>query len=203
MTAAAAAARSHTIYLCRHGDTAWSPVRRLAGRTDIDLTEVGEDTARKVGRRLAELPVDRVWVSPLLRARRTAELAGFSGRAVVDDRIAEMAFGEYEGKMVAEIRVDRPGWAYLKDGCPGGESPDDVGRRADAILADLRALTGTTLIFAHSIILRVLTARYLGLPPGAGRNLMLAPGSLSVLDYDPVDDAPAIASWNDRAHLAG
>ncbi len=112
-----------------------------------------------------------------------------------------MNFGRYEGKMVADIRVDHPGWAYLKDGCPDGESPADLGARVDAFLADLRGLTGTSVIFAHSVILRVLTARYLGLPPGGGRNLMLAPGSISVLGYDPIDDAPAIVAWNDRGHL--
>lgn len=196
-------AASHTIYLCRHGDTAYSPIRRLAGRTDIDLTPAGEATARLLGARLASVTFDRVWTSPLLRARRTAELAGFGARAVVDARIAEMNFGRYEGQMVVDIRVERPGWAYLKDGAPDGESPDDLARRCDAFLADLRGLTGTSVIFAHSVILRVLAARYLGLPPGNGRNLMLAPGSISVLGYDPIDDAPAIVAWNDRGHLPG
>ncbi|HEX4423123.1 MAG TPA: histidine phosphatase family protein [Kofleriaceae bacterium] len=194
------AAPSHTIYLCRHGDTAWSPVRRLAGRTDLPLTDVGELNARQIGHRLHGVAFDRVWVSPLARARRTAELAGYADRAVVDDRIIEMSFGSYEGQMVADIRRDRPGWAYLKDGCPGGESPDDLGRRVDSFLAGWHGLTGSSLIFAHSVILRVLTARYLGFPPGAGRHLMLKPSSISVLGYDPIDDAPAIVSWNDHAH---
>jgi broad specificity phosphatase PhoE len=186
------------IYLCRHGDTAWSPMRRLAGRTDLDLTEPGQDKARQLGRRLAGLAFDRVWMSPLLRTRRTAELAGFAARAVGDDRLIEMSFGAYEGQTVQEVRVTRPGWTYLQDGCPGGETAEDLGRRADAVLAELRALGGTTLIFGHSVVSRVMTARFLELPPRAGRHFMLAPGAISVLGYDPVDDAPAIAAWNDR-----
>ena len=193
---------THQLYLCRHGDTAYSPVRRLAGRTDLDLTEVGEDTARRLGARLASVPFDRVWTSPLLRARRTAVLAGFGERAVIDARIAEMDFGSYEGQMVLDIRSTRPGWTFLKDGCPGGESPDDLAARADAFLAELAGLDGRSVIFAHSVILRALTARYLGLPVGSGRNFMLAPGSISILDYDPIDDANTIVAWNDRAHLA-
>jgi broad specificity phosphatase PhoE len=192
-----------TIYLCRHGDTAWSPVRRLAGRTDIGLTEQGEANARQLGRRLAGIRFDRVIVSPLVRARRTAELAGFGPVAVLDDRLIEMNFGEYEGLTLDEIHQRRPGWTYLKDGCPGGEMPADVGGRADALLSDLGAAGGAVLLFGHSVILRVLTARYMGQPAGFGRHLMMSPGSVSVLSYDTVDDAPAIASWNDRHHLSG
>ena len=188
---------SHIIYICRHGDTAWSPIRRLAGRTDLPLTAIGETTARQVGARLAGVAFDRVWVSPLIRARRTAELAGFA-HATVDPRLIEMSFGRHDGKTIAEVRVDHPGWTYLGDGCPDGETAADLGGRADAVLADLAALTGTTLIIAHSVLLRVLTARYLGLPPERGRNFMLAPGGISILTYDPVDDAPAIQAWNAR-----
>lgn len=190
----------HTIYLCRHGDTEWSPLRRLAGRSDIALTDIGERNARQLGERLRGIAFDRVWVSPLQRARRTAELAGFADRAIVDERIAEMSFGDYEGLLTRDIRIQRPGWAYLKDGSPNGETPDDLARRVDSFLATWRGLTGNSLMFAHGVLLRVLTARYLGLPPGAGRNFMLAPASISVLGYDPIDDAPAILSWNDHAH---
>jgi probable phosphoglycerate mutase len=192
-----------TIFLCRHGDTAWSPVRRLAGRTDIPLSEQGEANARQLGRRLAEVRFDRVIVSPLVRARRTAELAGFAPMAVVDNRLLEMNFGEYDGLTLEEIHRRRPGWTYLQDGCPGGEMPDDLARRADLLLSDLAAAGGTILLFGHSVILRVLTARYMGWPAGFGRHLMMSPGSLSVLGYDTVDLAPAIASWNDRHHLIG
>jgi probable phosphoglycerate mutase len=196
----APAVSNHLIYLCRHGDTAWSPVRRLAGRTDLPLTEIGEHNARQIGGRLHGIAFDRVWVSPLVRARRTAELAGYADRAVIEERIVEMSFGNYEGQLVADVRRDHPGWAYLKDGCPGGESPADLGVRVDSFLAEWSGLSGTSLIFGHSVILRVLAARYLGLPPGAGRHLMLAPSSISVLGYDANEDAPAIVSWNDHAH---
>jgi broad specificity phosphatase PhoE len=191
-----------SLYLCRHGDTAWSAERRLAGRTDIPLVELGERNARQLGTRIGGVPFDRVLTSPLGRARRTSELAGFGAKAQVDERLLEMNFGRYEGLTVDEIRRETPGWTYLRDGCPGGEGPDDLGRRADALLAELAA-GGTALLFGHSVILRVIAARFLGMPPGAGRHLMLSPGSLSVLGYDAVDDAPAIAAWNDRQHLSG
>ena len=194
---------AHTIYLCRHGDTDWSPTRRLAGRTDIELSAIGEHNARQVGARLRDVAFDRVYCSPLLRARRTAELAGYGDRATYDGRLMEMAFGDYEGSSVQVIRETRPGWTYLVDGNPGGEDAAQVGARVDAFLAELAAPSGTTLVIAHSIVTRVLTARYLGLPPQAGRHLMMSPGAISVLGYDVVDDAPAIVSWNDRAHLVG
>jgi probable phosphoglycerate mutase len=191
------------LYLCRHGDTKWSGQRRLAGRNDIPLVEQGELNARLLGDRLRAVHFERVLVSPLSRARRTAELALGEVNAVVDERLLEIDFGEYDGRTVAEIRRERPGWTYLRDGCPGGEGPEDIGRRADALLADLEPLSGNVALFAHSVILRVLTARYLGLPPGAGRLFMLSPGALSILGYDTVDDSRAIAAWNDRQHLAG
>ncbi|HEU4535848.1 MAG TPA: histidine phosphatase family protein [Polyangiaceae bacterium] len=192
-----------TLYLCRHGDTAWSAERRLAGRTDIPLVEHGEQNARQLGQRLAGLSFDRVLVSPLGRARHTAELAGFGARAEVDERLLEMAFGVYEGRTVQEIRRERPGWTYLREGCPEGEGPAEIGQRADALLDELTPAGGRVVLFGHSIILRVMTARFLGLPPGGGRMLMMSPGAVSVLGYDPVDDSRAIAAWNDRHHLSG
>ena len=190
----------HTIYLVRHGDTEWSPVRRLAGRKDLALTATGELNAKQLGQRLAGIAFDRVWTSPLSRARRTAELAGFGDRAIIDDRIIEMDFGSYEGRMTVDIRNERPGWGYLKDGCPDGEGPEDLGRRVDSFLATWNGLTGTSLIFAHGVILRVMAARYLGFPAGVGRNFMLKPSSISILGYDEIDDAPAIVAWNDHGH---
>jgi probable phosphoglycerate mutase len=189
-----------TIYLVRHGDTEWSPFRRLAGRIDLPLTEVGEQNAAKLAARLAPLPFDRVYTSPLSRARRTAELAGFGQSASVDPRLVEMDFGSYEGQTVQEIRRERPGYAYLKDGCPGGETAADLGRRVDDWLAEQG--DGTVLVFAHSVIMRVLTARYLGFPPESGRHFFFSPSALGILGWDPVDDAPAVQAWNDRAHLA-
>jgi broad specificity phosphatase PhoE len=188
-----------TIYLVRHGDTEWSPTRRLAGRADIPLTAIGEANAAKLEPVLAKLAFDRVYTSPLSRARRTAELAGFA-HAIVDDRLIEMNFGDYEGRNVADIRVTHPGFAYLKDKCPNGESADDLGRRIDPWLAEQRE--GTVLVFAHSVILRVLTARYLTFGPEAGRHFFFAPAAVGVLVWDPIDDAPAVQQWNGRAHLS-
>jgi broad specificity phosphatase PhoE len=190
-----------TLYLCRHGDTEWSGYRRLAGRTDLPLVEHGEQNARRLGERLRNVSFERVLVSPLRRARRTVELALPSVAAVVDERLLEMSFGRYEGRTVEEIRTEQPGWTYLRDCCPGGESPEDIGRRADALLAEVEPLRGNIALFAHSVILRVIAARYLGLPAGAGRSFMLSPGALCVLGYDVVDESRAIAAWNDRAHL--
>ena len=184
------------IYLCRHGDTPWSTERRLAGTTDLPLTEAGEKTAKLLGDRLKGVLFEQVRVSPLQRARKTVALALPGVDAQVDDRLREMMFGDYEGKTVDEIRKDVPGWAYLKDGAPNGESPADVGARADAVLADITPLKGHVAIFAHSAFLRVLAARYLGLEPGGGRLFQLSPGALSILSYDHVDDSRAIAAWN-------
>jgi broad specificity phosphatase PhoE len=194
--------REPTLYLCRHGDTEWSAQRRLAGRTDIPLVEHGEQNARQLGKRLHGVSFDRVLTSPLVRARRTAALADF-GAAEGDERLLEMDFGRYDGRTVEEIRRERPGWTYLREGCPGGEGPDDIGHRADALLAELEQTGGVVALFAHSVILRVIAARFLGLPPGSGRMFMLSPGALSILGYDDVDDARAIAAWNERQHLAG
>jgi broad specificity phosphatase PhoE len=192
-----------TIYLCRHGDTAWSGERRLAGRTDLPLTEQGEQNARQLGERLKSIKFDRVLSSPLLRARRTAELAGFDQSAVIDPRLIEMNFGQYDGKTREEIIATRPGWTYLRDGCPGGETATDLGRRADSVLSDLLGRKETVLIFGHSVILRVLTARWLTLPGTAGGHFMLSPASLCMLAYDNVEAAPAIGFWNDRSHIGG
>ena len=189
-----------TLYLCRHGDTAWSSERRLAGRIDLPLIEVGERNARQLGDRLRGTSFERVLASPLSRARRTAELAGFGG-AQLDERLLEIDFGRYDGLTVEEIRREHPGWTYLRDGCPGGEGPVELGARADALLAELEAVAGNVALFAHSVILRVIAARFLGLPPDNGRRLMLSPGALCILGYDAVDDSRAIAAWNERSHL--
>lgn len=195
--------RDLTIYLCRHGDTEWSAQRRLAGHTDLPLIKRGEQNARQLGQRLCAVSFERVLVSPLARARRTAELACIGTAAEVDERLLEMDFGRYDGLTVEEVRRQQPSWTYLREGCPGGEGPADVGRRADALLADLESMSGNVALFAHSVILRVVAARFLGLDPGAGRMFMLSPGALSILAYDSVDDSRAIAVWNDRQHLTG
>lgn len=190
-----------TLYLCRHGDTAWSPYRRFAGRTDIPLTEEGERNALQLGRRLKTVSFTKVVVSPLSRARRTAQLAGYEEVAEIDSRLAEWNFGQYEGKLRDDVVRERPGWTYLRDGCPGGETAECVGQRADELLGDLKKVSGTVLLFGHSVILRVLTARWLGLSASQGCHFLLSPASVSILSFDPVDDAPAILLWNDKSHL--
>jgi probable phosphoglycerate mutase len=186
------------LYLCRHGDTPWSAERRFAGRTDLPLTPEGEEAAARLGRRLVGKHYDRILTSPLLRARRTAEIAGFSPQ--VDPRLIEIDFGDYDGRTRAEIVRERPGWTYVRNGNPGGETVAHVAERIDSLLPELQ---GQVVIFAHAVVLRVLAARWLGQPPSFAENLSLAPASLSILHHDPVDDAPALALWNDRSHLPG
>ena len=150
------------VYLARHGETIWSLAGRHTGLTDLPLTERGEANARALGRRLAGLSFDRVFVSPLLRARRTCELAGFAG-AEVDPDLVEWNYGQYEGKTSAEIEKSRPDWKLFRDGCPGGESPGDVAERADRAIGRLRSIGGTTLVFSSAHFLRVFAARWLAI----------------------------------------
>lgn len=192
-----------TIYLCRHGDTAWSPYRRFAGKTDIPLSEEGERNAAQLGRRLASVCFDRVITSPLQRALRTAHLAGYAGAAEVEPRLAEWCFGDYEGRTRDEVAREHPGWTYLRDGCPNGDTAQSIGVRADSLIEDLRRRNQLTLVFAHSVILRVIAARWLGLPPTCASNFHFSPAAVSILGFDPVDDAPAVLLWNDKSHLNG
>ena len=139
--------------------------------------------------------------SPLARARRTCELAGFGAEAVVDPDLIEWDYGEYEGRRTAEIRVERPDWYLFRDGCPGGESLADVGGRADRVISRLRAAAGDLLLFSHGHFLRILAARWLGLPVADGRLLALGTASLSAIGYEHTTDEPAILFWNDNRHL--
>src|SRR5262245_19205689 len=165
------------IYLARHGETAWSLTGQHTGLTDMPLTQRGERNARRVGDRLAGLVFEQVFTSPLQRAARTCELAGFRSVAEVDRDLVEWNYGEYEGLRSTEIRAKDPNWQLFRDGYPGGETPDQVGTRADQVVNRLRAIKGDVLIFSSGHILRVLAARWLGLEPAAGRFLMLATAS--------------------------
>jgi probable phosphoglycerate mutase len=185
------------VFVARHGETAWSLSKQHTGLTDIPLTEAGEAHARELGERLRGLHFGRVLASPLQRARRTCELAGFGGVAQVDADLVEWNYGDYEGRKTADIRRDRPGWQLFRDGCPGGESVAEIGRRADRVIARLRALEQDTLLFSSGHILRVLTARWLGLEPAAGRLFFLGTGSLSILGYEHDRDEPALLLWNE------
>ena len=145
----------------------------------------------------------KVLVSPLGRARRTCELAGFGDTAEVDPELHEWEYGEYEGQRTADIRQERPGWFLFRDGCPGGESVAAIGTRADRVIARLRAIDGDVLLFSHGHFLRVLAARWLGLPAGDARLLILSTAALSILGYEHNLEEPAIRLWNDNRHVFG
>lgn len=191
------------IYLVRHGETEWSLVGRHTGRTDLPLTPHGEQNARRLKVALHGIPFEQVWTSPLQRARRTAELAGFGEQAAVDLDLQEVDYGQYEGRRTAEIRQERPDWDMFRDGCPGGESLADLQARADRVLARLDDYpSGNLLIFAHRHFLQVLAVRWIGLPVGEGRKFLLGTAALSVLSYYRSISEPVIARWNDLCHLS-
>jgi probable phosphoglycerate mutase len=180
------------IVIVRHGETEWSAALKHTSRTDVPLTPAGRRRAASLA---SALPADHsiVLCSPLRRARETCELAGFQD-PVIEENLREWDYGEYEGLTTEEIHTRRPGWDLWRDGCPGGESPDQVGARADLVLERLRAVGGTALVFAHGHILRVLTARWLGMPPGEGARFALAAGSLGVLGHER--ETEVIERWN-------
>jgi broad specificity phosphatase PhoE len=190
------------IHLARHGETAWSLSGQHTGRTDLPLTERGERHARALGVRLTGLNVAAVLTSPSQRAIRTCELAGFGDAAEVEPDLAEWDYGRYEGRRTADILAETPGWQLFRDGCPDGESPSAIGARADRVVARLRALGADVLIFSSGHILRVLTARWLGLDAAGGRFFMLGTASLSRLGYEHDLTEPAIQLWNDAQHIA-
>jgi len=192
-----------TLYLARHGETAWSLSGQHTGLTDLPLTERGERNARNLGPRLAGLTFAKVFTSPLQRATRTCELAGFAAAAEVDRDLVEWDYGDYEGLRTAEIHEKRPEWQLFRDGCPGGESPDQIGARADRVVSRVRAVKGDVLIFSSGHFLRVLAARWLGLEPVNGRLFMLKTASVSALGYENELSQPVISLWDDTSHLCG
>ena len=188
------------IYLARHGETAWSLSGQHTGLTDIPLTERGEGDARRLGERLRGRSFAKALASPLQRAFRTCVLAGFGAAAEVDRDLVEWDYGAYEGRRSVEIRAERPDWDLFRDGCPGGESPEQVGARADRVVNRVRAVEGDVLLFSHGHFLRVLAARWLGLEPGAGRYFVLGTASLSQLGYEHRRVRAVIRQWNDTSH---
>jgi broad specificity phosphatase PhoE len=186
-----------TIYLARHGETVWSLTGQHTGLTDLPLTEHGERNARQLGERLGGLTFAKVFTSPLQRAARTCELAGFGAAAETDRELVEWNYGKYEGLRTVDIHAERPDWQLFRDGCPGGESPEQVGARADRVLSRLRAIKGDLLVFSSGHFLRVLTARWLGLETAAGRFFALNTASVSVLGYENDLSRPVIWLWND------
>jgi broad specificity phosphatase PhoE len=189
------------IYLARHGETAWSLSGQHTGLTDLPLTQHGERTARRLRERLQELTFAKVFASPLQRAWRTCELAGFGAVAEVDPDLVEWNYGEYEGLRGAEIRETLPGWNLFLDGCPGGEKPQDISARADRVVNRVRALQANVLLFTSGHFIRVLACRWLGLEPSANsRYFMLSTASLSALGYEENLSRPVIRFWNDTRH---
>jgi broad specificity phosphatase PhoE len=181
----------------RHGATEWSRSNRHTGRTDLPLLDDGRIEAEDIGRRLAGHVFSMVLTSPLRRARETGEIAGFGSHAEVCEDLREWDYGEYEGCTTDEIRSQRPGWSLWSDGAPAGESADDVGRRADRIVSRVKQTTGDVLAFAHGHFLRVVGARWVGLPPAAGALFTLAPATISVLGWER--DVAVVTRWNDVA----
>ena len=189
------------VYLARHGETEWSLSGQHTGLTDLPLTERGEQNARRLGERLQRLSFVSVLTSPLKRAARTCALAGFGSVAEIDRSLVEWDYGEYEGRRSVEIHRERPDWDLFRDGCPGGERPNDIGARADNVVRRARALTGNALLFSSGHFLRVLAARWLGLEPQFGRCFLLSTASLSVLGYEHNLSQPVIRLWDDTRHL--
>jgi broad specificity phosphatase PhoE len=182
------------VFLFRHGETQWSLDGRHTGISDIPLTDNGRRVARRIEPLLASQRLVLVLCSPLLRARETCELAGVGARAELDRDLVEWNYGDYEGLTPAQIRADAPAWMIFRDGCPGGENAEQVGRRADRVIARARATDGDVALFAHGHVLRVLAARWIGLPPEAGVHFLLDTATLSTLsDYHGV---PALGRWN-------
>jgi len=190
------------VYLARHGETAWSLSGQHTGLTDLPLTERGEGNARALAKRLHGLKFARVFTSPLQRAKQTCELAGFANAAEVDCDLMEWNYGQYEGRITADIQKDHPGWNLFRDGCPGGETPEQVGARADRVADRARAIPGNVLLFSSGHFLRALAARWLGLEPVAGRFFLLSTASLSALSYEHNLSEPAIRLWDDTRHVA-
>jgi broad specificity phosphatase PhoE len=182
------------LWLIRHGETAWSLSGQHTGRTDIPLTDAGRAEAVAVGRYLAGRLFGLVLTSPLARARETCRLAGFGGAAQIDPNLCEWNYGDYEGHTTAEIRAQRPDWLLWTSGVINGETVEQVGARADAVISRALETQGDVALFAHGHLLRILTARWLGLAPDAGRLFALGAGSVSTLGYER--DTRVIDSWN-------
>ena len=186
------------VFAIRHGETAWSLNGQHTGTTDIPLTDNGCRLAARMRPVLAAKPFGLVLCSPMRRARVTCELAGFGDGAIIDADLVEWNYGKYEGLTPQQIEELAPGWLIFRDGCPGGESPEQVGARVDRVIARSRAVTGDTALFAHGHLLRVFVARWIGLPASGGQHFLLNTGTLCVLGY--YHEIPAVRVWNKPLH---
>ena len=185
------------LFLARHGDTAWTDSGQHTGRTDLPLNERGEEHARELGVQLARFSFVHVFTSPLQRASRTCQLAGLGGTPTVDPDLLEWNYGRFEGKVTKDILKERPGWELFRDGCPDGETPRDVAARADGFIARVRDIEGNVLAFSSGHIIRMIAARWLGLPPLAGRFFFCRPASVGVLTFEHNSrDEPIVGLWN-------
>jgi broad specificity phosphatase PhoE len=181
-------------FAIRHGETAWSLSGQHTGTTDIPLTDNGRRLAERMRSALARETFALVFCSPMQRARQTCELAGLGDVAVIDGDLVEWNYGKYEGLTPKQIHETAPGWLIFRDGCPGGEAPEQVGARADRVIARVRAAEGDVALFAHGHVLRVLAARWIGLPAAGGQHFLLDTGTLCILGY--YCDVPAVKVWN-------
>ena len=182
------------VFAIRHGETAWSLSGQHTGTTDIALTDNGRRLAERMRPALAKEAFALVLCSPMQRARETCALAGLGDKTVIDADLAEWNYGQYEGLTPKQIHERRPGWLIFRDGCPGGESPEQLGQRVDRVIARARTASGDAALFAHGHVLRVLAARWIGLPASAGQNFLLDTGTLCILGY--YRDVPAVKVWN-------
>lgn len=189
------------VYLARHGNTAWTHSGQHTGLTDLPLTPDGERNAVRLGERLKGLTFAKVLTSPLQRAARTCELAGFGAVAETDRDLVEWDYGKYEGLTSRQVLQQRPDWDLFRDGCPGGESPQQIGERAYRMVKRIRGVTGDVLLFSSGHLIRVLTACWLGVGPNGGRYFVLSPASLSAVSYEHNLSRPAVRLWDDDRHV--
>jgi broad specificity phosphatase PhoE len=182
------------LFAIRHGETSWSLSGQHTGTTDIPLTDKGRRLAERMRPVLATTVFELVLSSPMQRARETCKLTGLGDRAIIDPDLIEWNYGEYEGLTPKQIHEVAPEWLIFRDGCPGGEMPEQVGVRVDRVIARARAVAGNTALFAHGHLLRVLAARWIGLPPSGGQHFLLNTGTLCVLGY--YHRVPAVRIWN-------
>ena len=189
------------IYLARHGNTIWTHSGQHTGLTDLPLTPDGERNAVRLGERLKGMAFEKVFTSPLQRATRTCELAGFGGVAETDRDLVEWNYGKYEGLTSAQILQQNPEWDLFRDGCPGGESPEQIGERATRVVEKIRSVGGNVLLFSSGHFMRVLAGCWLGLGANGGRYFILNPASLSALSYEHKFTRPTIQLWNDDRHV--
>ncbi len=191
-------------FLARHGDTEWTDARRKTGRTDLPLNERGEVRARQIGEQLQQVAFGKVFTSPLQRASRTCALAGFGDVAETSPDLVEWDYGSYEGKLTADIHKVQPDWELFRDGCPDGEIPQDVAQRADRFISRVLSAEIDVLAFSSGHIIRMITARWLGLPPAAGRFFYCQPASVGVLGFEHErKDEPIVVLWNFVRNMNG